>query len=52
MTIERTTNRHGKTTIRLTECPVCYEPFDKPRKRDRHLQTHDPEDFGLTPLNA
>lgn len=38
--------------IRLIACPACGREFPPGARRDVHFAKHDPEDFGLTPLNA
>jgi len=39
--------RAGQRVI-LEACPCGYE-FSPGEKRDEHIETHDPEDFGLSP---
>lgn len=42
----------GDSKIRLLECPApgCDRDFAPRDSRSRHLESHAPEDFGLTPL--
>jgi hypothetical protein len=35
----------------LTYCPVCGEDLTKILHTSTHIAKHDPEDFGLSPLN-
>lgn len=50
MTLERWGD-HGHN-VRLIECPVCLEPLppNKPYLVPKHISTHSPEDFGLSPI--
>lgn len=52
MTLEYTDNG----TVVLTECPVCGHEWPRDGEqgvvRWRHIETHAPEDFGLTPLGT
>lgn len=34
----------------LVSCPACGYEFNAGEKREHHIEDHDPEDFGLTPL--
>lgn len=34
----------------LVRCPVCEQPFKKGMHRSSHIATHQPEEFGLTPM--
>jgi hypothetical protein len=39
-----------KTEIQLTCCPLCGKDFTENEAVGQHLQTHDPDDAGLSPL--
>lgn len=42
---------HGEK-LQLTECPLCGYAFDRHESRPSHIETHDPEDAGLSPLGT
>lgn len=40
----------SRERIHLEVCPACGYEFDQKEKREYHIETHAPEDFGLSPL--
>lgn len=43
--------------LRLIKCPACGEPLGDPRAPGQspvpdHIESHSPEDFGLTPMGV
>jgi len=43
--------RAGQRVI-LDACPACDYSFGAGEKRDEHIETHGPEDFGLSPTGC
>jgi hypothetical protein len=52
MTLKRTsyTNSHG-WHYSLTHCPACDKELREGKHKAMHIMSHDPIDFGLSPLN-
>jgi len=40
----------GQRRVQLESCPVCGYDYDRNEDRHEHIEDHDPEDFGLSPL--
>jgi hypothetical protein len=46
--LERRTYADGTIRLILKRCPACEEPIDSSDRAD-HIQSHTPQDFGLSP---
>ena len=51
MTIRDVTHDGNVKGTVLEECPCGYD-FDEGEERHMHIETHNPEDFGLTPMRT
>jgi hypothetical protein len=48
--LERRTYADGTIRLILTRCPACGEPVDEQADRAGHIGSHNPVDFGLSPI--
>lgn len=50
--VEQRQEGHGVVRNRMVECPICGVSIAKYEKAHLHIEEHDPEDLGLTPLGV
>jgi hypothetical protein len=50
VSLQADTYARGRVVNILTACPACGYTFAPDERRYKHLQEHNPEDFGLDPL--